>query len=461
MDITLECVPTTIVQNENHSHCSLLGQVNTTASPSGLPSVSAGVSNTRLDLKIAEVHIPSDSWKEGLTLGKEERGQVAGLDWAKLVGKADPEQWRKLVMLIFPDRDENFFVNKDCNMKNYPSDPGYQACCVGEFGTKLAYRKVDGQYEWALTLPGTALRQMGTLGYCRLLVTLVNDFSEVRATRLDCYVENDDGRLKPEDIGQALYTKNYTGFRRFGIHYSSSDGDGLDGFTATLGSRESDSYWRCYHTRVKHDYDAIRLERELKGDKAHSVWFMLKTLLTRIQWTLRCYDHGNRQLAETEIGQFLAKIAVQGLDFIDRSEQYDNGSLEDCEPLPWWKAFKEAIGEIALVTARVKPSLQRSFDWLQRQVKKTLYKLKDGLGAPAFVAVIKDLCECPMKLDDRDDMEITILKDKGRPALAEKYDKKELANGGAYLKWEKEWMEGLKVLGTSINLTPEPEPMAV
>ena len=468
MNITLSSVSSAITCNselyQKTTPVEILDQV-------ALGAESAGVSNTRPDLKTAgtpnlagvewvtDICIPQEAWRPFFKVGDNQGGLVPGLDWARLVGKADPEQWRKLVMLIFPDRNENFFVNKDCNMKNYPSDPGYQACCVGEFGTKLAYRKVEDEYEWALTLPGTALRQMGTLGYSRLLVTLANDFPGVRATRLDFYVEDHIGRLRPELITEALFKGNYGGFRRKQVHFSDSDGHGLNGYTANLGSRESDSYWRCYHTQVKHGYSAMRLERELKGDKASSAWHMLKTLLTRIQWTLRCFDHGNRELAEVEIGKFLAKMAISGFDFIDRSEQYDNGSLENCELLPWWKEFKEEIGTLDLVIPKVKPSLQRAFDWLHRQVKKTLKKLKEGLGVPTFVAVLKELCELSNKCDDRDAMEITILKDKGRAALAEKYDKNELANEKEYLQWQKEWQEGLKALGIAINLTPGMEPI--
>jgi DNA relaxase NicK len=419
-------------------------------SQSNQTTESAGVSNTRLNLKNSTILIPGESWKEALTLGDGQEGMIADIDWARLEGTANADQWRQLVMLIFPGRNENFWVNKDTNIKNYPSDPGYQCCAVGEWGTKLSWRKNEETYHWALTLPGTALKAMGTLGWAKTLVALIADFPDVRPTRLDFYLEDYAGRLRPEDITDALLKHNYSGFRKKALHLSDSDGDGLDGFTATLGSRESDSYWRIYHTRHKHKYDAIRLERELKGDKVQAAWFMLKTLLLRNQWTLRCFDHGNRQQAEWDIAGLIGGLAVEGLEFLDCSQKYGNGSLENCSRLDWWESFKRECSAVELKCPQKVRTLATTYKWLDRQVKKTLRKLSDGLGTPRFLDLIQNLINGVTNLDPRDKMQVAILRERGMEALTEKTieDTTEIAE---YQRWQNDWMQYLAGYGRPVH----------
>ncbi|MGL5034115.1 MAG: replication initiation factor domain-containing protein, partial [Microcystaceae cyanobacterium] len=339
-----------------------------------------GLNNIPLNLKKTGVLLASNPLKDGHNTAKPEERMEAGIDWLRFTATANEHQYRALVMRIFPGQGESFWVNNECHIKSYPSDPGYNQCDVGERGTKLALRRnqvVGGfTYDWALTLPGQPLEKMGLLEIAKLILWLVENFPDLEVTRCDYYLDDFTKSLNPVEIANALHSGSYRGFKKKVMILSDSGktaavdcGRGFNGFTANLGSRRSDTYVRIYDTKEKHGYDAMRIERETKGAHCKAFFGELKKKLIEARWIIK----GNNEPLQIEfinnLALWLGSVAVGSFDFINRENVYGNGCLKECPMIEWWEKFKAHFDKITVRIPKVKPSLQRTFNWLNRQVK--------------------------------------------------------------------------------------------
>ena len=388
-----------------------------------------GISKTRSNLTPQNIEFPETAWGKGFALGTKDKTELtAGLDWIRFQGTANWLQWRELVM-TFPGRKEEFWVNTDASVKSYPTDPGFDNCMGGEYGSKLAWRRETTQdpetgknfktWHWAYTVTGKGCELLGELGIQRLLTVFARNDTAF-PTRLDPFFEDYQGRLNPADIVNAVLSGNYTGFKKHNLQLSSSKGDGLDGFTATLGSRESERYRRIYHTGVKHGYNAMRFETETKGDWCKAVWAKIKPVILANQETLKEWDTDKHKDYLLEMANFWGKIAIAKIDFIDSSQKQDcNGSLVKCEKLDWWGKIVKLLGYTEVRIERETPSLDKTDRWLKRQVKAVLRTLHEGLGLTGFYDYIQGLVESCKQPSDKEKMNIAILLDKGVTALSE------------------------------------------
>lgn len=388
-------------------------------------SEKGGVNNIRPDLKFLEfpkLEFPKKAFNPAFYKDDKDKGLFCFLDWMRFNGDATESQWRALVMLVFPGRDESFWVNREENFKPYPGHRGYPHALKGEKGTRLAWRlDVDDNGAktrlWDLTLPGKALEGMGFEQVIKFLERLSAYFPDINPTRFDFTVEDHSKSLPIDAIVNALNARNYRGFLKKAIILSDTTGQGWDGFTANLGSRESDSYTRIYETSVKHGYPAIRVEREVKGVLLKAYWQDLKQLIYDNRWTIKGIKEKIQPQQDAfyaDLIQKFAAIAVSGLDFIDRSKILDSGSLKECPLLPFWLEFKSKIGEWKKTVKRAIPTLKTTHDWLYRQVKKTLAVMRYGLTDMDFIEMIDRFVKHGKQdFTAKDIMNVSILQDKG------------------------------------------------
>ena len=387
-----------------------------------------GISKTRLNLTPEKIEIPETAWSKDFQLGTQGKTPLlAGLDWVRFQGEADETQWRELVM-TFPSRHEEFWVNTDATVKSYPTDSGFDNCLGGEYGSKLAWRLETAQdsetgkdiktWHWAYTVTGKGCERLGELGLQRLLVAFAKN-PTAYPTRLDPFFEEYHGRLQPSHIVNAIQAKNFTGFRKYDFRCSSSNGGGLDGFTASLGSRESDRYRRIYHTGVKHGYNAMRFECEVKGDWCKAVWAKIKPVILENASLIKGFSNDKLKTYLLQMANWWGKIAVAGIDFIDTAEKRDcNGSLMKCERLPWWDKLLGFLGKTEVAIERETPSLAKTDRWLKRQVKAVLRTLYDGLGLEEFYGYVLGMIESCKEPNSKEAMDIAILRGAGKSALA-------------------------------------------
>jgi DNA relaxase NicK len=90
--------------------------------------------------------------------------------------------------------------------------------------------------------------------------------------------------------------------------------------------------------------------------------------------------------------------------------------------LDWWESFKSKCDKIDIPIIRVKPSLQRTWQWLGRQVKGTIANLIEGLGITGFYDAIELIVSQVKKPSKIDKMYRSILQDRGLSALSEQVD---------------------------------------
>lgn len=385
-------------------------------------SEKGGINNIRPDLKTAAIAIFPESIEPLLDKAQSEKGLFCFLDWMRFNGYATESQWRSLNMLVFAGRAESYWANRDVNIKPHPGHRGYPCVDVGELGTKLAWR-VDTDdngvrtYQWDLTLPGKALEGMGFEQVIKFLERLSAYFPDLNPTRFDFTVEDYTKSLPIDEMVSALNDRNYRGFQKKAIILSDSKGKEWDGFTANLGSRESDSYTRVYDTGIKHGYPAIRVEREVKGDLLKAYWQDIKQIIYENRWTIKGIKEkiqAQQDAFYADLIQKFAAIAVSGFDFIDRSKILDSGSLEKCPLLPFWLEFKAKIGEWKKTVKRAIPTLKSTHDWLYRQVKKTLAVMRYGLTDMDFIEMIDRFVKHGKQdFTAKDVMNVSILQDKG------------------------------------------------
>jgi DNA relaxase NicK len=96
--------------------------------------------------------------------------------------------------------------------------------------------------------------------------------------------------------------------------------------------------------------------------------------------------------------------------------------LKQCPLLDWWDKFKSNFDKIEIPLIRVKPSLQRTWQWLTRQVKGTIANLIEGLGITEFYEAIELIANQVKKPSKIDKMYRAILQERGLSALSEQVD---------------------------------------
>lgn len=223
-------------------------------------------------------------------------------------------------------------------------------------GIKAGFKLLDGEdknlYKYWVGLPGSWLEAVPVRKAIRLIQDLYSLW-QFRATRLDVKLDDHQSRITPEQIFRAYLDGNQVGFQTAAIT-KSKDGD-----TVYCGSRSSNNMTRVYHTAKKHGFDAVRVEREMKGDQADE---FCKNLIK--------IDQDNN-LDDQFLAQFLVNTAVGHIGFKDRSS--GDKHISRLPWLHWWANFLEALEAIPLKfpVEIIKPTLEKKIAWLKTKVSRS------------------------------------------------------------------------------------------
>lgn len=150
-----------------------------------------------------------------------------------------------------------------------------------------------------------------------------------------------------------LAAKGLTGKRRSGV---TRGADG--GITASIGARESDDYFRCYRSDIKHPDEffepTVRFERELHGERARAAYEKLVT---------------SPKPREVALSLVVGRLTKLGLT------------------QPWCKG----VAPDSVRLKKPKTSYGKSLDWLRNDVRGTVktlmdaglhYDVEEALGLP-------------------------------------------------------------------------------
>jgi DNA relaxase NicK len=189
-----------------------------------------------------------------------------------------------------------------------------------------------------------------------------NTLFGLTCSRLDICVDDYKKELNSSSIEQALIDGNYTGVRSGKV--LTNYGGKYQGFTVSLGSRDSEKYIRFYdkfaesHGRL----DCYRWEVEYKGDLANKIFNLI----------LEC------PRTKTKYQRFLINIAVSCIDFIDKNDKNITRNIR----LEWWEAWLSRVQseKIIVRVVRVKTAISAKKNWIQRSVSKALLMVQRSIG---------------------------------------------------------------------------------
>lgn len=342
----------------------------------------------------------------------------ASADWLRVHFKGQSENFRRVAICQVIGTDPAYVI-KNGKFTDYQGDKGYTHKIQGEYGQHVLWRKAEVGWDIRINLTGQFISlSMDLTHFCKFLQWC--DSFDGHVTRIDLNITDHLKRIDWQDFHESCEADSYTTVHDYYPGHVYRKGKIVE-VCSYLGSRRSESFTRIYETSKKHGYKANRIETEFKGKKARKVASELIRNFNNF-YKYKGFDDlqkQNNNEVNDKLARWIAYVVVGQIDFVDRSDQYKNGSLGKCKRLPWWQEFIDGIGGIVQITVeRVKNSLRDNFNWIKKQVSKTLAVYSQGLGKEDAIALIEMLIDdASRKLTDKDKMRIAILNDKGISAL--------------------------------------------
>ena len=323
-----------------------------------------------------------------------------GIDWLNCSTLMLPHQVHEMVSLVGSYlKDE--MVSIGCyKMRgshenfndSYKSTLGSQVLIASD---EIACKKYGGRVKVHLSIAGDSLRAIGLEGQFRLLVAInspqfdlrfpsrakkyqqvfiaVKGNSRWKCNRIDIGCSDFGKKLPVEQIRDALYKKNYSGFQK---RRQINDFDNWG--TLNLGARESGRFTRAYdeNAKTKGLRDAHRLEAEFKDMLAHVTFGMIIDLVHE-----RDYDFS---IVQDSAYQFLKELVFGGIDFVDRtSEEGEREThLDRCERFDWWQEYLDYVdvSGIKIPLPSKTKTIEAKMEYIVKQVAPTLALLKKAFA---------------------------------------------------------------------------------
>lgn len=216
-------------------------------------------------------------------------------------------------------------------------------------------------------MPSTALSQaveaMPGLGHVRPLLQFLVEAGAVMR-RVDFALDDLRGLLSMARIGQHVAQDWFVSRSRQVDRYQRLRGG--DGETFFFGSRSSESYVRIYDKRAermdKGEDDPghwIRVELELKGDKAQAV-------------------------VESYLGQSEAYLVGLLRGLLEFKEPSSDETKTRWLTAPWWAELLDGAEKVRLSMPREQPTLERCKSWMHDQVAPSLAMVLEAEGSDRF-----------------------------------------------------------------------------
>ena len=210
------------------------------------------------------------------------------------------------------------------------------------------------------------------------LLRLVGVLS-ARVTRLDLALDDYARELDLGAVESAVLGGHYCGCRRFQVVRSGGLGKFRHGLSIVLGSPQSAKRLVIYDKLVESNgrIPSIRLELRLRDRLAHSVWASL--------------------MAREFSSVAMAQAVVSAVQFRSGEKLTDHVARRPL--LPWWHRFlrRLQVEPARLPRVLVRRSLQKTVDWLARQVSGSLGVVSQVLGR----GVVDRLVDFGIRLAER------------------------------------------------------------
>lgn len=246
-------------------------------------------------------------------------------------------------------------------------------------GLKIGYNRLEsgGIHAW-FCIPGSLFHLVNLRDGWRCLLGLGSKYG-FKATRIDLKLRDYARRKTPLELFVECQRGNVA--RKKKCEVAASGDIGLDlTYTLYLGSRQSEEFLRIYDSLPVHGLDAIDWELQSRDEKADAIF---KSLIG---------------IAEADfdeigdlIGGYIASTVVGSVEFIDRKP---NVRLSRQPRQEWWKELiEEAGGQIRHSIARPSRTVEKVFNWMEKQVVTMMSALREGMGRVDFQRWLSDQLE--------------------------------------------------------------------
>ena len=286
----------------------------------------------------------------------------ACVDWLQGVGCTNPAQFDFLVGEI-GNIFKDFFETDD---KPIFTGRNFAHCRRSAKGGKIAWNYLDtdlrrGDIDWWLCLPASMLRGADTYQLRRFIAFLVE--MGFKCTRLDIAIDDFTKSLDKLDFISACESDLHHGFKTYGEQWQVTSAK-PKGWTFYMGSFGSDKLYRFYDKSVESDgeIDSYRLEGQFRDDYATQIFGFLHA----------CGSTHDKFL------KTLVNVVCGYIDFFagKRGKETGKDKFVRCE---FWQNFLDFCNSerIDLGCGRSKSSIERSLQWIEKSVARTLATIEE------------------------------------------------------------------------------------
>jgi hypothetical protein len=225
----------------------------------------------------------------------------------------------------------------------------------------------SGDIELLIRFPGQWFQAL-TLGQQQLMCNYLLQYNCV-PSRIDIAIDDYSFNIIPyNQCRQSVLDGNFKGFRKSNerADLTPKNPDRPES-TLYLGSRKSPEMTRIYNHKGK----CLRFEKELKSNKAAHVFYSIALFQGSIN----------------ALSKFLGQHAIGSVDFVNRTrpDGEKETNLNRCDRLDFWQQFIDIVGEgMKIDVPRPARTLERTKNWLNKQVSGTLFAFYEAYGKAKF-----------------------------------------------------------------------------
>jgi len=248
----------------------------------------------------------------------------------------------------------------------------------------LGYYNVDaesGRVHAYFSMPGGYFHLMDAIDHWRLIRGLRHAYG-LKCNRIDVKVRDYTRRITPQEIIQHAVDGNVALVRSYELAGNGQIGSQAC-VTAYLGSRKSEKFLRIYDAMPVHGIDAIDWELQCRDEKAQIVYATLANIEIDDAET----GYYNADLSHQLVGTTIGALICGSVSFVHRDEEESCSKkrLSLCPKMDWWQRFCDDCGGcLRLPSGRTPRCLDKTLDWLEKQVFPIVSALQDGFGAMDF-----------------------------------------------------------------------------
>ena len=324
------------------------------------------------------------------------------IDWLRFYGKDLNLSTRHEQLLVDLMVEGRLFMTNDQSSReliSYEKRPVYgqihqgseftwSYCYVNSVGVKLFIcrhpEEPEHIYAMKLEFSGQPLSHLvprnNQLKLLEVIDIVLSLDKGISVTRIDTSMDVSPDLLNFDLVVENAKVWNFSGIEDRHIHISNGLEKGEDSITVLLGSEKSKTKKiRLYNTKVKHGYDAIRIEVQNGTDRAKYV----------TQELLRLHDlHCTKELKAdeiaTKVNDFIRdyNLSIKTFNFVDKESKRAWKKASQYKELCWWTKFKENIKHCDIEYRFIgkERDIQKSIKWFVKNTTGLLCALKENIG---------------------------------------------------------------------------------